>query len=54
METTRCDCEHLNCELGSLRYPPHHKAGGHGMSVRLCVPCLKRVEETNAEPLIKA
>jgi hypothetical protein len=54
----RCDCEHLNCELGSLRYPAHHKAGGcqkpavvthesHGMKVNLCVACLKRFEETS-------
>jgi len=54
----RCDCEHLNCELGSLRLPAHHKAGActrsavikheaHGMKVNLCVECLKRFEETS-------
>jgi hypothetical protein len=55
----RCDCEHLNCELGSLRFPAHHKAGGckqiavtiytsHGMKVALCTECIKRFEEKGA------
>ena len=56
--TPRCDCEHLNCELGSLRLPAHHKAGGcnnraavrierHGMKVNLCTQCELRWRETD-------
>ena len=59
MQTSKCDCEHLNCELGSLRFPAHHKAGAcnrpaairierHGIKATICAQCELRWRETES------